>query len=51
MITDLNQRVEKLESKVNQGSSQLPTQTVVNPHNVSTITLRSGKQIQGLGDA
>jgi len=29
----------------------LPTQTVINPQNVSAITLRSGKQIQGLGDA
>ena len=51
MITDLNQRVEKLESKVNQGSSQLPTQTVVNPRNVSVITLRSGKQVRGLEEA
>ena len=48
MITDLTQRVEKLESKVNQGSSQLPAQTVVNPRNVSVITLRSGKQLRGL---
>jgi len=43
MITDLTQRVEKLESKLNQGSIQLPAQTVVNPRNVSAITLRSGK--------
>jgi len=51
MITDLTQRVEKLESKLNQGSSQLPTQTVVNPRNVSAITLRSGKQVRGLEEA
>jgi len=29
----------------------LPAQIVINPRNVSVITLRSGKQIQGLGDA
>jgi len=29
----------------------LPAQTIINPRNVSVITLRSGKQIQGLGDA
>jgi len=51
MIFDLTQRVEKLESKLNQGSSQLPTQTVVNPRNVSAITLRSGKQVRGLEEA
>ena len=28
----------------------MPAQTVINPRNVSVITLRSGKQIQGLGD-
>ncbi|XP_027922697.1 uncharacterized protein LOC114180584 [Vigna unguiculata] len=51
MITNLTQRVEKLESKVNQGSSQLPAQTVVNSRNVSAITLRSGKQVRGLEEA
>jgi len=51
MIIDLTQRVEKLESKVNQGSSQLPAQTMVNPRNVSVITLRSGKQVRGLEEA
>ncbi|XP_027927718.1 uncharacterized protein LOC114184600 [Vigna unguiculata] len=50
-ITNLTQRVEKLESKVNQGSSQLPAQTVVNPCNVSAITLRLGKQVRGLEEA
>ena len=51
IITDLNQRAENLKSKVNQGSSQLPAQTVVNPRNVSAITLRSGKQVRGLEEA
>jgi len=51
MIINLTQKVEKLESKVNQGSSQLPVQTVVNLCNVSVITLRSGKQVQGLEEA
>jgi len=51
MITDLTQRVEKLESKVNQGSSQLRAQTMVNPRNVSAITLRSSKQVRGLEEA
>jgi len=37
--------------KSQQGSSSLPTQTVFNLQNVSDITLRSGKQIQGLGDS
>jgi len=37
--------------KSQQGSSSLPAQTIINPRNVSAITLRSGKQIQGLGDA
>jgi len=46
MIIDLTQRVEELESKVNQGSSQLSAQIVVNPRNVSAITLRSGKRIR-----
>jgi len=45
MANELNQM------KSQQGSSNLPTQTVINPRNVSAITLRSGKQIQGLGDA
>jgi len=45
MITDLTQRVEKLEYKVNQGSSQLPAQTMVNPRNISAITLRLGKHV------
>jgi len=55
MIVDFTQRMEKLESKVNQfkviGSSQLPAQTVINSHNVSYITLRTGKKVQGLEDA
>ena len=51
MITNLTQRVEKLESKLNQGSSKLPAQIVVNPRNVSAITLRSGKQVRGLQEA
>ena len=37
--------------KSQQGSSNLPAQTVINLRNVSAITLWSGKQIQGLGDA
>ena len=37
--------------KSQQCSSNLPAQIVINPRNVSTITLRSGKQIQGLGNA
>jgi len=37
--------------KSQQGSRNLPAQTVINPRNVSDITVRSGKQIQGLGDA
>jgi len=34
MITDLTQRMVKLKSKVNPRSSQLPTQTMINPRNV-----------------
>jgi len=45
MANELNQM------KSQQGSSNLPAQTVINSRNVSVITLRSGKQIQGLGDA
>jgi len=45
MANELNQM------KSQQASSNLPAQTVINPQNVSAITLRSGKQIQGLGDA
>jgi len=45
MANELNQM------KSQQGSSNLLAQTVINPRNVSVITLRSGKQIQGLGDA
>jgi len=45
MANELNQM------KSQQGSSNLPAQTIINPRNVSAITLRSGKQIQGLGDA
>lgn len=44
MENELNQM------KTQQGSSNLPAQTVINPRNVSAITLRLGKQIQGLGD-
>ena len=44
MANELNQM------KSQQGSSNLPAQIVINPRNVSAITLRSGKQIQGLGD-
>ena len=40
MANELNQM------KSQQGSSNLPAQTVINPRNVSAITLRSGKQIQ-----
>ena len=43
-IVDLTQRVEKLEAKE---SNKLPAQTVINPQNVSAITLRTGKQVQG----
>jgi len=45
MANELNQM------KSQQGSSNLPAQTVIKPRNVSVISLRSGKQIQGLGDA
>jgi len=45
MANELNQM------KSQQGSCNLPAQTIINPQNVSVITLRSGKQIQGLGDA
>ncbi|WVZ25786.1 hypothetical protein V8G54_004330 [Vigna mungo] len=43
-IVDLTQRVENLEVKK---SIKLFTQTVINPQNVSAITLRTGKQVQG----
>ncbi|WVY95312.1 hypothetical protein V8G54_034400 [Vigna mungo] len=43
-IVDLTQRVEKLEAKE---SNKLPAHTVINPQNVSAITLRTGKQVQG----
>ena len=36
--------------KTQQRSSSLPKQTVINPRNVSVITLRMGKQVQGLRD-
>jgi len=45
MANELNQM------KSQQGSSKLPAQTVINPQNVSVITLISGKQIQCLRDA
>jgi len=45
MANELNQM------KSQQGLSNFPAQTVINPRNVSVISLRSGKQIQGLGDA
>ncbi|XP_014489911.1 uncharacterized protein LOC106752690 [Vigna radiata var. radiata] len=44
LIVDLTQRVEKLEAKE---SNKLHAQTVINPQNVSVITLRTGKQVQG----
>jgi len=37
--------------KSQQGSNNLLAQIVINPRNLSAITLRSGKEIQGLGDA
>jgi len=52
MIVGLTHSIEKLESNVNQfipkESSQLHAQTVIN---VSVITLKTGKQGQGLEDA
>ena len=53
---NLQNQIGQMENELNmmksqQGSTNLPTQTVINPQNVSAITLRSGKQIQGLGDA
>jgi len=45
MANELNQM------KYQQGSSNFPAQIVINPRNVRAITLRSGKQIQGLRDA
>ena len=36
-------RVNEMNSK---GSDKLPSQTAINPHNVSAITLRSGTQLQ-----
>ncbi|XP_047159844.1 uncharacterized protein LOC124847252 [Vigna umbellata] len=42
-IVELTQRVEKLEAKE---SNKLPAQTVINPQNVSAITLRTGKQVE-----
>jgi len=54
MIIGLTQRMEKLESKVNlfnaTGSSQPHAQTMINSHNVSAITFRTGNQVQGLED-
>ncbi|XP_014500130.1 uncharacterized protein LOC106761129 [Vigna radiata var. radiata] len=43
-IVDLTQRMEKLEAKE---SIKLPAQTMINPQNVSAITLRMGKQVRG----
>ncbi|WVZ18857.1 hypothetical protein V8G54_006179 [Vigna mungo] len=43
-IAELTQRVDKLKTKE---SNKLPTQTVINPRNVSVITLRTGKQVEG----
>ena len=53
---NLQNQIGQMENELNQmksqqGSTNLPAQTVFNPQNVSVITLRSGKQIQGLGDA
>jgi len=45
MANELNQM------KSQQGSSNLSAQTVINTRNVSAITLRLGKKIQGLRDA
>jgi len=45
MTNELNQ------VKTQQDSSSLPAQTIIHPRNVSAITLRSGKQVQGFRDA
>ena len=48
-IRQMANELNKMKSQ--QGSSNLAAQTVINPRNVSAITLRSGKKIQGLEDA
>jgi len=49
-IQDLQTQIGQLVTTVNhlqsQGSTQLPTQPVINPTNVSAISVRSGKQVQ-----
>ncbi|WVZ16011.1 hypothetical protein V8G54_013577 [Vigna mungo] len=47
-IAELTQRVDKLETKE---SNKLPAQTMINPRNVNAITLRTGKQVEGLEGA
>ena len=42
-IGQLATRMNEMNSK---GSDKLPSQTTINPHNVSAITLRSGTQLQ-----
>jgi len=43
----MEQMATQLNQAQFQNSDKLPSQTVQNPKNVSAITLRSGKQIEG----
>ncbi|XP_057452284.1 uncharacterized protein LOC130744109 [Lotus japonicus] len=45
LTTQIGQMATSINQLQSQNSDKLPSQTVVNPRNVSAITLRSGKQI------
>ncbi|KAF1883562.1 hypothetical protein Lal_00037528 [Lupinus albus] len=46
MTTQMGQMATSLNTLQSQNSDKLPSQTVINPKNVSAITLRSGKQTE-----
>ena len=46
LTTQMGQMATSLNTLQSQNSDKLPAQTVVNPKNVSAISLRSGKQIE-----
>jgi len=49
-IHNMENQIGQLATHMNEmnskGSDKLPSQTTINPHNVSSITLRSGTQLQ-----
>ena len=47
LTNQMGQLATQLNQQQSQNSDRLPSQSVQNPKNVSTIALRSGKQCQG----